>query len=182
MGQTFRVRTLFDLRAVLGDRSLWQAVDTEVTSSVDDAFLHVMANDCFDINPPLTFFQDAVVDTRGEHSATFQLEQSALRPLVDVGRVFGTAARQVLGRSTLERFASARQLLPEREAIFRDAADALRIVLWQQGRVGITQGTRGAELPPALLSRQDQRVLQSAFRSIFRLLEFTADREWLTQL
>ena len=182
MTQTFRVRTLFDLRAVCGDRSLWQAVETEVTNAVDESFLHVMANDCFDINPPLTFFQDAVVDARGEHSTTFQLEQSALRPLVDVGRVFGMAARQVLGRSTLERFASARQLLPERESIFREAADALRIVLWQQGRVGISQGTRGAELPPALLSRQDQRVLQSAFRSIFRLLEFTADREWLTQL
>lgn len=182
MAQTFRVRTLFDLRAVRGNRSLWQAVEAEATGAVDEAFLHVMANDCFDINPPLTFFQDAVVDARGEHSTTFQLEQSALRPLVDVGRVFGMAARQIMGRSTLEHFASARSLLPERESIFREAADALRVVLWQQGRVGISQGTRGAELPPALLSRQDQRVLQSAFRSIYRLLEFTADREWLTQL
>ena len=73
-------------------------------------------------------------------------------------------------------------MLPEHDAIFREAADTLRIVLWQQGRVGISQGTSGAELPPALLSRHDRQVLKSGFRSILRLLEFTADREWLDAL
>jgi hypothetical protein len=55
-------------------------------------------------------------------------------------------------------------------------------VLWQQGRVGISQGTTGAELPPALLSRSDRHVLKSTFPSIRRLLEFTAERDWLRQL
>jgi hypothetical protein len=99
-----------------------------------------------------------------------------------VGRVFGIAARQVLGRSTLDRFAAARALLPEHEAIFREASDTLRVVLCQQGRVGISQGTRGTDVPPALLSRHDQRILQSGFRSILRLLEFTADRQWIDRL
>jgi hypothetical protein len=88
----------------------------------------------------------------------FRLEHSALRPLVDLGRVFGMAAR---------------------EAIFRDAAETLRIVLWQQGRVGISQGTDGAELPPALLSRHDRHALKSGFPAIHRLLEFSADPAWL---
>ena len=44
------------------------------------------------------------------------------------------------------------------------------------------QGTPGAELPPALLSRHDRQVLKSGFRSILRLLEFTADRSWLGHL
>ena len=76
----------------------------------------------------------------------------------------------------------ARVLLPDHEAIFRDAADTLRIVLWQQGRVGISQGTRGAELPAALLSRYDRQVLKSGFRSLRRLVEFTGDRTWLRTL
>ena len=99
----------------------------------------------------------------GEQTTTFRLEHSALRPLVDVGRVFALAARDVFGRSTLERFAIARTLLPEHDAIFREAADTLQIVLWQQGRVGISQGTRGAELPAALFSRHDRQVLRAAF-------------------
>jgi len=52
-------------------------------------------------------------------------------------------------------------------------------VLWQQGRVGISQGTDGAELPPALLSRHDRHVLKSGFPVIHRLVEFAADSDWL---
>jgi CBS domain-containing protein len=180
--QMYLARTLFDVRAVHGTRALWTTVEAAVTAAVDRDFVHVLANDCLASLPPLTFYQDAVIDSGGERHATFQLAHSALEPLVDVGRVFGTAAGQVLGRSTLERFAIARTLLPEDEAIFREAADALRVVLWQQGRVGITQGTSGAELPPALLSRHDRHLLKGGFRSILRLIEFTGDRTWIDRL
>ena len=132
--------------------------------------------------PPLTFFQDAVVDESGEETAVFRLEHGAVRPLVDVGRVFGVAAGKALGTSTIERFAMAGTLLPEHESIFREASETLRVVLWQQGRIGISQGTDGSELPPALLSRYDRQLLKRGFRSILRLLEFTADSKWLDRL
>jgi CBS domain-containing protein len=180
--QMYLARTLFDLRAIHGNHSLWEAVQTTVTATVDLDFVHVLANDCLASLPPLTFFQDVVIDSGGERHATFQLAHSALQPLVDVGRVFGVAAGQVLGRSTLDRFAIARTLLPEHEAIFREASDALRVVLWQQGRVGITQDTSGSELPPALLSRHDRHLLKSGFRAILRLIEFTGERGWIERL
>jgi CBS domain-containing protein len=179
---TSRARSLFDVRAVYGAEALWHEVRAGIAEAVDREFVHVLANDCLASLPPLTFFQDAVVDSLGEHTLTFRLEHSALRPLVDVGRVFALAARDALGRSTIERFTIARGMLPEREAIFRDATETLRIVLWQQGRIGISQGTDGAELPAALLSRHDRQALKSGFPSIQRLLEFTADLTWLTTL
>ena len=138
-----------------------------------------MANDCLASLPPLTFFQDAVVDESGEESPVFRLERSALRPLVDVGRVFGFAGRRIFGWSTLERLEIAGSLFPEHQTVFREAAETLRIVLWLQGRVGISQGTSGAELPPALVSRHERQLLKSGFRSIHRLLELTADVSWL---
>ena len=92
------------------------------------------------------------------------------------------AAGLVLGGSTHERFTRARRLLPQHEAIFREASDTLRIVLWLEGRIGIRQGTNGAELPPALLSRHDRQVLKSGFRVIHRLIELTANYEWLDSL
>ena len=180
--QTYRARSLFDLRPVHGERSLWERVAVSVMDAITREFVQVLANDCLASLPPLTFFEDRVLDSEGEHSAVFKLEHSALRPLVDVGRVFGLAAGQAMGRSTLERFAVARSLLPEHEAIFREASDTFRIVLWQQGRVGISQGTRGFELPPSLLGRVDRQVLKGGFRSIQRLLEFTADRAWIERL
>ena len=180
--QTYRVRSLFDVRAVYGSETFWHEVRAVIAESVDREFVHVLANDCLASLPPLTFFQNAVVDAFGEQTLTFRLEHSALRPLVDVGRVFALAARDAPGRSTLERLAIARGMLPEQDAIFRDAADTLRVVLWQQGRVGISQGTDGAELPAALLSRYDRQALKSGFPVIQRLLEFTADLTWLTAL
>ena len=180
--QMYKARTLFDLRPIHGDRSLWTTVENAVTGDVDRDFVHVLANDCLASLPPLTFYQDAVIDRVGERHTTFELGLSALQPLVDVGRVFGIAGGHALGRSTLERFEIARALLPEDEAIFREAANALKVVLWQQGRVGIAQGTSGAELPPALLSRHDRQLLKGGFRAILRLIEFTGDRGWIDRL
>ena len=89
--EMYRARTLFDLRAIHGDRSLWTSVETAVAGDVDRDFVHVLANDCLASLPPLTFYEDAVIDRVGERHATFQLGHSALQPLVDVGRVFGIA-------------------------------------------------------------------------------------------
>ena len=180
--EMYPARPLFDLRPVHGDQALWHELEATVMGAVDRDFLYILANDCMASLPPLTFFRDAVVDESGAETAVFRLEHSAVMPLADVGRVFGMAAKKVMGSSTLERFAMARTLLPEHESIFREAAETMRIVLWQQGRIGISQGTGGAELPPALLSRYDRQILKSGFRSILRLLEFTADPKWLKTL
>jgi CBS domain-containing protein len=177
-----RNRYFFDLRPFHGARFLWEQVREHVSRSVDRNIIRVLAHDCLASLPPLTFYQDAVIEQSGEQTMVFRLEHSALRPLVDLGRVLGMAARDVMGTSTLERFATARRLLPAHEAIFREAADTLRIVLWQQGRVGISQGTSGTVLPPALLSRHDRHVLKSGFPAIHRLLEFAADAKWLDEI
>jgi CBS domain-containing protein len=180
--EMYLARPLFDLRPVHGREALWSDVSRAVVGAVDRDILHVLANDCLASLPPLTFFKDAVVEKSGEQTAVFRLEHSALRPIVDVGRVFGMAARKVLGTSTLERFALARTLLPEHESIFREASETLRILLWQQARIGIGQGTSGSELPPTLLSRHDRHVLKSGFRSILQLLEFTGHSPWFAAL
>ena len=180
--EMYLARPLFDLRPIQGGQRLWHEVEATIMGAVDRGFLYILANDCLASLPPLTFFHDAVVDESGAETAVFRLEHSALMPLADVGRVFGMAARKVMGSSTLERFTMARALLPEHASIFREAAETMRIVLWQQGRIGISQGSSGAELPPALLSRYDRQILKGGFRSILRLLEFTADPKWLEVL
>ncbi len=190
----YLARALFDLRhlsdvgrvppsssALRGGPAvdLIRDIESTIAGAVDRDFIRIIANDCVARLPPLTIFQDAVVDDMGERSSVFQLERNALTPLVDVARVYGIAAGRVLGGSTHERLAMARRLLPQHEAIFREAADTLSVVLWQQGRIGIRQGTSGAELPPNLLGRHDRQVLKSGFRVIHRLIELTANYEWI---
>lgn len=148
----------------------------------ESSFVRIMAHDCLGNLPPLTIFRDLVVTGTGEHSDVFQLERKALRPLVDVARVFGIAAGSVLGSGSLERFELARTRLPDQEAVFREAADTLRVVLFHQARAGIRSRTDGYELQPSLLSGHDRQVLKSGFRSILRLLEYTAECRWLGAL
>ena len=181
--EMYLARPLFDLRPVDSPGrdhhdALWREIEATVVAGVDRDLLQVLANDCLASLPPVTFFEDAVVEESGEHMTVFRLEHSALRPLVDVGRVFGMATGKVLGTSTRERLACARRLLPEHESVFREASDTFRILLWQQARIGIGQGTDGTELPPALLSRHDRHVLKSGFRSILRLIELTGNSAW----
>jgi CBS domain-containing protein len=179
LSQMYLARPFFDLRPVCGEAALWHGIERTIAHGVGADFLFVLANDCLASLPPLTFFQDAVVEESGEQSAVFRLEHSALQPLVDVGRVFGMAARKVVGTSTRERFGHAQRLLPEHVLVFREAANTLDILLWQQARIGISQGTTGSELPPALLSRHDRHVLKSGFRSILELVQLTSESGWL---
>jgi signal-transduction protein with cAMP-binding, CBS, and nucleotidyltransferase domain len=173
-----RRRALLDLRP-LWDDSGWTRVVTAARAVIDRDILQILAHDCLADLPPISFYEGEVVEHSGEYTSVFRLQRNVLQPLVDLGRVFGMAARTVMGTTTLERFATARRLLPAHERIFREASDALRIVLWQQGRVGIGHGTIGAELPPSVLSRNDRHMLRSTFPVIQELIEFTADPAWL---
>ena len=172
---------LFDMRPVMGDHALYQELESTVNAAIreEPTFLRLLAHDCLSSLPPLTFYRDAVIEESGEQSNVFDLKRRALRPLVDVGRVFATAAGHALGGSTLERFQWARTLLPAQESIFREAADTLRVVLYLQARAGIRQHSGGSDLPPSLLSHHDRQILKIGFRSLHRLLEFTADSRWL---
>jgi hypothetical protein len=90
-------------------------------------------------------------------------------------RVFAVAAGSGLGRSSAERFDLARGLVPEQEALFREASETLRVVMFHQARAGIRQHSEGFDLPAAQISAQERLVLKSGFRSILRLLEFTEE-------
>ena len=118
LNEMYWARHLFDLRPIHGGQALWHGIEATVTDAVNRDFLYILANDCLANLPPLTFFQDAVVNESGEETAVFRLEHNAVLPLVDVGRVFGMAAKKVLGSSTLERFAMARSLMPEARVDF----------------------------------------------------------------
>jgi len=174
-----RNRALFDLRHVWGPGQWPAQWLTSVRDSVDRDILQILAHDCLAELPPLSFYEESVVEHSGEVTGVFRLQRNVLQPLVDLGRVFGMAALNVMGTSTLERFAAARRLLPEHERIFREASEALGVVLWQQGRVGLSQGTIGAELPPSAMSRNDRHLLKSTFPVIQRLIEFTANPAWV---
>jgi CBS domain-containing protein len=182
--QVYLARPFFDLRRVHGPSHVFEELEAHVRAELaaHPWFLRILANDCLSALPPLTFFRDLVVEESGEQTDTFRLEASALQPLADVARVFSLAAGVPLGASSRERFEKARRLLPAQEALFREAAETMSVVLFQQARAGIRARSDGSDLPLPMLSRHDRHVLKSGFRSIYKLLEFTAPCDWLEAL
>lgn len=176
-------RPLFDLRPLGGRHPLVDDIEQAVRDEVlrSPSFVSLLANDCLANLPPLAFFRDAVVEETGEESRLLHLWRSALLPLVDVGRVFALEAGRMGGHSTIERFAFAEARHPAGRAVFREAADSLRVMLYHLARAGIRRRDAGAELDPASLSRYDRQVLRSGFASIHRLLEWTAGGAWRTE-
>ena len=176
--QMYRARPLFDLRPAWGDPEPWQLLEESAREIIrtEPSFQKVLANDCLSELPPLTFFQDAVLDESGERTEVFALQIRALGPIVEVGRVFGIANQRVLGSSTLERLELARSRMPAHESIFREAIETLRVLLYLQARTGLRLNQTGSEILPAQLSRLDRQALKSGFRAIHNLLEFTFNR------
>ncbi len=177
----YDARPFFDLRPVHGPEHLFRELESHIRTELaaEPLFLRLLANDCLDKLPPLTFFRDLVIEESGEQTDTFRLENSALQPLVDVARVFSLACGTPLGASTRGRFEQARLLLPAQASLFREAAETMRVVLFHQTRAGLRLRSSGAVLPLSILSRHDRQVLKSGFRSIHNLLAFTAPCDWL---
>jgi len=176
--QMYRARPLFDLRLAWGDAGPWQRLEEAAREVIrtEPSFQKVLANDCMSELPPLTFFQDAVVDESGERTEVFALQLRALGPIVEVGRVFGIANQRVLGSSTLERLELARSRMPAQESIFREAIETLRVLLYLQARTGLRLHDSGADILPSQLSRLDRQALKSGFRAVHNLLQFTFNR------
>ncbi|MCX6594034.1 MAG: cyclic nucleotide-binding domain-containing protein [Acidobacteria bacterium] len=173
-------RPFFDLAPLDAQHPLWTELHARVSAQVraQPAFSMLLANDCLEHLPPMTFVEDRVVEDSGQPSNVFHLQRTAIGPLTDAGRVLGIAAGMVLGAPTLDRLRAARQMLPSHQNLLRDAEQTLLVVLYHQARTGIREGSDGATIPPSALSRPERQVLKTAFRSLTQLLEVTAEWGW----
>ena len=151
---------LFDLRPVHGRDSLWHDVEAAVAGAVDRDLLRVLANDCLASMPPLTFFQDAVVDESGDHTAIF------VWSIARCGRSWTSDASSGWQRAGLrhldeERFAGARARCCPSTRRFSATCPRPASSSVAAGAHRDQPGHQRPDLPPALLSRHDRHVLKS---------------------
>jgi CBS domain-containing protein len=165
----FARRELFDLRELSGDSSLLAEITSFIAQELrqTDMLVPLLANDTLAHLPPLTVFRGLVLESDGSERDTLDLAKFVINPISDAARVF------VLGKggvpiNTLERLEAAAIDSPENAAVFKDAAEAFRIGLYQQAVAGTSLIT------PSALGKLDQRVMKTSFSSILALLELAA--------
>ena len=168
----------FEFAPVRGDSALAAELREHIREAVqeNESFVPILANDSMANLPPLTFFQGLVVEDDGERTDRFDLRRGTMQPLADVGRVFGLERGDTSPTRTDLRLAATGTEMADQHDLFADAADTFRVALYHQARIGLRDGTSGWAIEPKALSKMEQQVLKNGFRTIMKLLEFTAKR------
>jgi CBS domain-containing protein len=171
-------RRFFDIAPALGDAAAVVALRQHIREQVkrNESFVFILANDSMANLPPLTFFQGLVVEDGGGRTERFDLRRGVLRPLADVGRVFALERADTTSNGTVDRLEAAGTAIAEQRELLADAADTFRVALYHQGRVGLRDGIGGWSIEPKALSKLEQQALKNGFRTIMKLLAFTAER------
>ena len=171
----FESRSLFDMRFAFGDREPLESLGNAITAAIrgNPGFLQVLANDTMGSLPPLTFYRDVVVDIDGSESSALDLDTAALRPLEDAARVFALARHDLAVTSTVERLEAGAQAMPVYRSVFREAAEAFRVIACHRAISSLGRREDSGLIYPSSLSRYEQAEVKKTFQSIHSFLEFT---------
>lgn len=172
-----RATSMFDIRPVHGDCRLVERLERHIHAEEDrnPRFVPLLLKDSMANLPPLTFFRGLVVGDDGDAMEVLDLQRSILQPVVDIARALALDANQRVP-TTLDRL---QVLNPEEEGTARlidETAASFRNALYHRARTGFTTGTDGSRVDPAKLTRLEQNLLKSGFRTVLALMEYAGRR------
>lgn len=179
----YSARDAFDFQPALGEECalagrLRGAIEAGLAEN--SGFIRHMARDSLLNQPPRTLFRGYVVDGQGVQREELAIKHHALLPLVDVARVLELEAGSARSVSTYERLRAAAERCGEEETewaeLLRESAEAFMVAQYARVWYGLTHGSDGAVIRPGELSAEIRTLLVTAFRTIGRLLEGTAER------
>ncbi|MCG6941423.1 MAG: DUF294 nucleotidyltransferase-like domain-containing protein [Thiohalocapsa sp.] len=177
----YRATSMFDMRPVHGDCRLVDRLEQHIhgEEARHPRFVPLLLHDSMANLPPLTFFRGLVVDDEGDYTEVLDLQRATLQPVVDIARALALDCGQQLP-TTLDRLQVLSPEDDEAALLIRETAAAFRTALYHRARTGYTTGTDGSRVDPAKLTRLEQNLLKSGFRTVLRLMEYTGRRYGLT--
>jgi CBS domain-containing protein len=186
----YSARDAFDFREIVegGYCPLAQELRDEISEALQEhpGFIRHMAKDSLMNQPPRTIFQGYVVDGQGAHRDELAIKSHALLPLVDVGRVLALASSHLDETATWRRLDQAAQRFGTDHPFggrLHEAAEAFLVAQYARISQGLRHGTDGATIVPSALDARTRALLITAFRTIYDILEQTAnhfDIKWRT--
>jgi CBS domain-containing protein len=170
----YRATSLFDMRPVHGDCRLVDHLERHIHGEEDrnPRFVPLLLEDSMANLPPLTFFRGLVVDDEGDYTEVLDLQRATLQPVVDIARALALDSGQ-RAPTTLDRLQVLSPEDDEAAVLIEETAAAFRNALYHRARTGFTTSTDGSRVDPAKLTRLEQNLLKSGFRTVLRLMEYT---------
>lgn len=163
----------FDFRPLYGDLQLGEKLRKYLLRITQDtpAFLHLMAANALDAQPPLTFLGEVVTEADGE-GGKVDLKKLGARIFVDAARIFAlaTGVKRVETSARLAEAGIAAGLLPEEVAAAIDAfSHLLRLRLAKQASVLAAGGEPDHRVDPDELHELDRVILRESLRQAKRI-------------
>ena len=177
----YRATSFFDLRHVYGDCNLVHRLEQHIHAekAASSGFVPLLVADSMANLPPLTFFRGLVIDDDGRYTETLDVQRATLQPVADLARALVLDAGLYEHVGTLERLDALAPARPQDEAtvaLISETSAAFRNALYQRTRCGLTSGSDGSRVDPSQLTRLEQNLLKTGFRSVLRLMEYMGRR------
>ena len=163
-----RAGIFFDLRHGFGDFDIVAELKDHLFESLEGwpGFFRHMAENALFYAPPIGFFRNFVVLSKGEHRDTFDIK-AAIQPIVDFARVYALHKRIRITNTweRLEEIASAKVLTPEEHNELETAYSYLMQVRFvhQVKRMVEDDTEPNNYINPKHLSRIEQTMLKEIF-------------------
>jgi CBS domain-containing protein len=179
---TYRATSFFDLRAVHGDCHLVEQLERHIESEErgNKLFVPLLVDDSMANLPPMHFFRGLTGDDANGYSDELDLQRAALQPLVDLARALALDHGVYKAKGTLDRLAAVAPRVEGADTLIAEAAEAFRIALYHRARNGFATDSDGSRVDPTKLTRLEQNLLKSGFRTVLRLMEYIAARYGLS--
>jgi CBS domain-containing protein len=174
----YRATSLFDLRPVHGDCRLVDQLQRRIhgVEARNPDFVPQLVKDSMANLPPLTFFRGLVVDDDGGYKEILDVQRATLQPVVDIARALALDCGAHAGTSTLERLRSVTPASDAAGLLMEETAAAFRNALYHRVRTGLTAGSDGSRVDPSKLTRLEQNLLKTGFRTVLALMEYIGQR------
>ena len=162
----------FDFRWGWGSKELATELNDFLYSSLDKwagFFFRYMADNALNIRPPLGFFRNIVVQSKGEHKDSFDIKR-AMMPIIDFARLYALkhGIRETNTLERLEQIRDKRVLTKEEyEDIVQSYQYLMNLRFIRQITAIAEEGGRADNfINPKNLTRIDQTMLKEIFKRI----------------
>lgn len=161
----------FDIKEVFGDQRLAAAIKERILRHIrrQPSFLNFLARNATLNPPPLSFFNQFIVETSGEHKNEFDIKKRAIMPMVDAARLFSLEHSYYDSVSTVDRFRFIISQESPHQSIFGEAVHGFEFLQEMRARSGLQNGDDGRFVDISSFDNIEKKVFKEIFHIIREL-------------
>ncbi len=158
----------FDLRAVFGNTELVERIKQNIRSDIKSqkSFLNFLAKNATENPPPLSFFNQFMVESSGEHKNEFDIKKRAIMPMVDAARLLALENQYYESVSTIDRFKYLSQGEPQNKHLYEEAISGYEFLLMERAKAGIRRQDEGRFIDISYSNNIEKKVYKEIFHII----------------